>query len=95
MNTSQRIEEIKWRLIRTSAHKWRFHNNTLIAGDKCLLIASQLPDIGDQIFIEEAKEDIKFLLTLVDKKSWPKRVGIAVGRVVAGKLFSKVTNDSN
>ncbi len=85
------VEAITARLNRTSVGNWRFNDNNLTAGDKDVLIASQLPTIEDQIFIEEAKSDIKFLLTELDRRqSYPKKIGKLVGEFGLKTLMGRI-----
>ena len=80
-----KIRDIMDRMNRTSIGNWKWEGEKLLARDRVVLQADNVT-VGDREFIENAKQDIKYLLSVVEGRLG-KDIGIAIGNKVLDVLI--------
>lgn len=83
-NGDDKIRDIIDRMNRTSLGNWRWEGDKLLSRDRVVLQANNVT-VGDREFIEMAKQDIKYLLSVVEGRLG-KDIGIALGTKVLDVL---------
>lgn len=79
-----KLRDIVERMNRTSIGNWKWEGEKLLSRDRVVLQADNVT-VGDREFIEMAKQDIKYLLSVVEGRLG-KDIGIALGTKVLDVL---------